>query len=168
MDWKLVRELLDKYYAGTITVDEEIVLERHLNDSNVPEEVLADAQVFLACREIGLEEQGKTLDWDKVVDDLDLDQNNRTITLHRGHWLSVAASILLIVGISLLMRPIEKHQLPDSYSSPELAYAQSKAVLLLISQTMSQSMEPLENVKKMENSLDELKKLQAIKIVNTK
>ncbi len=51
-DYSYIRELLDKFYEGTSTSDEEIILSGFFsNTSDLPEEFKADRQVFQAMEE---------------------------------------------------------------------------------------------------------------------
>ena len=65
----------------------------------------------------------------------------------------------LLIGFYFVMRINNTYQ--DTYSDPELAYAEVKRVLMKVSGNFNEGTKELKNVKEIENGFDELNKIAA-------
>jgi hypothetical protein len=85
---------------------------------------------------------------------------------HKSRWitrLAVAATIAVLIGISgIIVLNKEWHKERDTFSDPQLAYAEAQKTLLYISQKMNQGIKPLNSVSKINAGAKPLKSLKKL------
>lgn len=88
------------------------------------------------------------------------------LQLHKTNWIpriAVAASIAVLIGISgVVVLNKEWHREKDTFSDPQLAYAEAQKTLLYVSQKMNQGMKPLNAVSKINAGAKPLKSLKKL------
>lgn len=155
MDKDKIKELLERFFNGTTTREEETLLMQYfVQEENVPKEWEAEQQMFRQLAEArhtlppvpqGLEERlGKLIDKQESED-----KEGYSITLpHRERWsgslhrwwiVGTAACLLLAGSIRLeMMQPPEEENL-----TPEMAYAETERALLLFAHTLNKGVEQM-------------------------
>lgn len=117
-----MKELLEKYYNGETTPQEEETLREWMLHGEVPEELVADRELFLQMERekekevelpVGLEQRLDSLidnEAEKEARQQDKEsarQKKHSRIRHLSFWASaVAACAVLIFGITYLMRPV--------------------------------------------------------------
>lgn len=157
--------LLEKYYDGQTTLDEENVLLRYFSESEVPEHLQPDRDLFLG---LAAEKTRETIHIDFEKDILGVIQqtesakevHNRLIP-QRLYWVSgIAASLMLIIASYFFLQSNSIH---DTYSNPQLAYNETKKILTYVSTKMNKGLDPVEEgLYSFNNSAGELGKLSKI------
>lgn len=142
--------LLDKFYRGETSLNEE----RYLNDffcqENIPSELERDRNVFLSLAGNDVPVPDK-LEWTitSLIDSLDKEEvqkpPRRTILKMRYSLVAVAASLMLLMGIGFFYQQQQKADMPaDTYNNPDEAYRATMDALQLFSENFSKGIKPME------------------------
>ncbi len=161
--------MLERFYQGDTTLEEERRMEAYFSSGNVPEEMLPDRQLFLSLRD---EEVNVP-----VPDDLDgqilaaiereekKELRGRRVTLYSLSGL--AAGLLALIAVYLFFlrddRPelVASHQ--DTYEDPMVAYQEAKQALYYVSSKLNSGTSELVHVKEVTKAtVDPLKSLSKI------
>ena len=150
MDYKKIKDLLDRYWEGETSLKEEKLLRTDFNSNQVAKELESFRPLFVYHKA----QQAKT-------STQSFEELKRKPIVHRlmPTWLTVAASILILfaVGTFYYMNDnrsdstvfAEGEMAKDTYKDPEAAYKEAKAALLLISKGLNKGMKKTkEGVKK--------------------
>ena len=117
-----IKQLLQQYFKGESSEEEEKILENYFNAGNVADELKEYAPYFSGITELS----GKIGD-NEIEDDIMnfiLENENREKTKYRWMWKTVtgiAASIIIVLGGFLFY---QQNQAPfkDTFSNPDEAY----------------------------------------------
>lgn len=168
MDLKRIKVLLEKYYSGESTLDEEIILREYFNSEAVDSDLHADKDIFL----YQLEEDAKNQDMPDISDQLwntlkGIDKKEvSNVKIYRNLYLRIAASVVIIIGSYLLIQneifnKEQEIQFSDTYDNPEIAYQQAKETLLYVSAMLNNGADHLEPIKKVSKGTEQLYKLSS-------
>jgi hypothetical protein len=157
-----IKALLQKFYEGGTTPEEELLLEGYLLNDEVDPEFSADAEYFRELRDLRLEEI-------PVPDDLESSLISRLEGIQTPSikpsrkWLytvisSAAAVMLLVSSLIFLTRKENSMEIND----PQLAYAESYEALAAISAMLNQGTSKLQGLEKMNQAVKPLKTLNSI------
>jgi hypothetical protein len=158
-DLNRIEELLEKYYRGETTTDEEKELRRFFAGGDVPRQLAAEAGLFgYYARE---REDALSGEMEERLEKMVAGSRKRIPVVgmrHRYYWLSgAAAAILILIGM-LVDRQIRENTSPqvrkDTYEDPYIAYVEAKRVLYMVSETMNKGREPLQNLEKLNAGTD--------------
>ncbi len=151
MEWKAIKNLLEKYYEGSTSSEEENILKEALRQDDLPGEFLPDREVIL-----GLEAQ-------QQVEPSEGFEARLEKTLHKAagvrpvirlpgrRMIYAAASaaaviVLLVSGYFLLRTSGMLGPTPaDTFDDPQLAWEETKSALMLVSEMLNKGTAPLEN-----------------------
>ena len=144
-----MNELLEKYWQGETTLEEEAQLREHFQQAEPPphlRHVAALFQHYEARPQLGKE-------FDRRID-AQL-KEGRVVSLWPA-LLKVAAAVMLFVAGALWLRSAYVLEEPttvpvavlpsDTYEDPEKAYEEAKQALLLVSSLMNEGTEHLSNL----------------------
>lgn len=177
MDIQKVEQLIEKYYKGETSVNEENQLVEYFNTtSDIPEHLLNEKEVFsmyamAADEEVPIE--GFMDNLEKVIDDRV--KVRRIGVRNKVYWItSVAASIAILVSSYFMFintRSSSMYEITD----PQLAYEETQKALLYVSQKLNKGTAPLsnltlinkpaeslQNLEKLDEGLDQLQKLELL------
>ena len=142
MELKDVKYLLERFYQGETTLEEESALSGYFNSSNVPNELLADKETFGAMTQLS----GESIPSPEFSKKLEAQIESgfsepKTIWLNtKTRWLvGIAASVLLLVSIYITNTHNTENWKKDTYSDPDLAYQETLKVLNFVSSTMNRN-----------------------------
>jgi hypothetical protein len=164
MDKNQIHQLLAKYFEGNTTLDEERVLLDFFSALQDEEAELRPLKkqfdLFRTGREFSLDAtnlESKILEGIKEYEmQIRPAAKKRNITRYL-----LAASIIGIIAISgIVFFKAGNNRLKDTYSDPQLAYAETQKALLFVSQKMNQGMKPLANITKITSGSGQLKNLE--------
>ena len=171
MDLKKAEVLVEKYYNGETSPEEELQLREFFRTAeNVPEHLMPDKELFSLYSKAADEEvpvDGFMKNLERVIDS----QSVTSLSARKSvmYWISgIAAGIALLLTSYFLLvnNPFtddRRQALKDTYENPQLAYEETQKVLLYISQKMNKGTAPLSNVSKLNKpvqSIQNLKKLE--------
>ncbi len=168
MDLKRIKVLLEKYYSGESTLDEENILREYFNSKDVDSELMADKDVFL----YQMQENAKSDEipdisdqiWDNIKDS---DSKKVHILKPKSYlFLRIAASIVVVLGSYFLLKNDifnkgQEIQFTDTYENPELAYQQAKETLMYVSAMLNNGTDHLEPIHKVNEGTEQLHKLSS-------
>ena len=165
-----IRKILDRFYLGETTLEEERKLHDYFSSNTVPEEFIRDKELFLAM------DSGN--DSVEVPDNLNqkiiaaIDKEERSTT--RTRRISVfslsglAAGLLVMIAVYLFyirtdtQAVLASQEMNDTYEDPEEAYEEAKRALAYVSTKLNNGTSELEHVKKVSKTADPLKSLSKI------
>ena len=158
MEYSEVKNLLEKYWAGETSVEEEMLLADYMSGEKVHPEFVEFKPLFSYYNEVkGLHVQE---DFDEKILALiqETDQKKNTVRKFNFSWVRVAAIFLLAVGLgTFVYHSTSKHQgtntpevaqssstvdndpeqIKDTYSSPEEARKGVEQALAILSSKMN-------------------------------
>ena len=169
MNLKKIRALLEKFYNGESTLNEEKILREFFSNEPVDSEFIADKDIFLyQVREnedlIRIPDISNEI-WNSLsnADDYKIKANNSLSYI----YLRIAASIIILIGSFFLLKnqvfnKKQDIQFADTFDNPEIAYQQAKEALLYVSEVLNTGAEHLDPIAKMDKGTQELNKLSYI------
>ncbi len=145
-----IKELLEKFYRGETSRDEEYRLMQFFRQENVPSELEADRKVLLSLvgDEIKIPD-GMEQKLESLIGTLGAKEAQKpvrkTVRL-RYALVSIAATLLLLIGVGILYQQHQKKQdlFADTYKNPDEAYQATMQALEVFSENFSKGVEPLE------------------------
>lgn len=166
-----IRKMLDRFYLGETTLEEEKKLYDYFSSHTVPEEFIPDKELFLS---IGTGDQTVVVPDDlnqKIIDSID--QVERKVT--RTRRISVfslsglAAGLLVMIAVYLFYIRTEKplllvsNEMADTYENPLDAYEEAKRTMAYVSAKLNNGTNELDHVKqRVSKTSDPLKSLSKI------
>jgi len=164
METGKLKILLEKYFEGRTTLtEEETLLDYFSGATGDAPEWNSYKQYFASLKET----RNLSLLTPAFEKRLDMLIDNQAIPLRAKRFpvlrLAAAASIALILGISsflLIRSQLQRDR--DTFSDPQLAYAEAQKTLLYISEKMNRGIEPLTNVSKISAGTEQLKNLDKL------
>ncbi len=161
MKQEQVQKLLEKFYNGETTLEEEKKLRDYFLAGEVPEALAADREYFLAMAGYHSKKSSSSLttSLESLVDTYTPEARIRRLPVKPAlAWsLSVAASLLILAGVYItLMRQAPK----DTYSDPQLAYRETQRVLLYVSQQFNKGTGQLVRLDKIQKPVQEMNRIQ--------
>lgn len=129
-----IRRLVEKFYDGLSTPEEEAILKEFFLHNEVDDEWKADQQLF---RALSLEEVSVPMDVSERLMQT-IDQLERPIqSIKRYSWpyriAGAAAVVLLCIGLFYLTPRSEQTQMADTYDDPVEAAMAAEEVLAFMS-----------------------------------
>jgi hypothetical protein len=164
MTTKEAKDLLQLYFEGETSLEDERSLEEYFRSGVVAEELKEYAEFFGGISELATV-AGEATIGDDVMDYI-LENENREKTKYRGMWrmvTGIAASVIIILGGILLY---EQQQKPfeDTFDDPDRAYAYASQTLEFMSSKYNKGLAELSNFGTLETATKPLEK--GIKPVN--
>jgi len=153
MKWSVLKELLEKYYAGTSSEDEEKQLRLLLEHEDLPSEF--DEDRILITGLYGKEkipEPSSNLNG-KIMSAIDDSEKNIKIIPGKRRLysiISVAASVVIIISLWFLLQ--DTTQFKDTYTDPQLAYNEAVEVLYRVSSNLNKGRDQLEELSLIEQT----------------
>ncbi|HUX97682.1 MAG TPA: hypothetical protein VMV47_18260 [Bacteroidales bacterium] len=142
--------LLDKYYKGETSDEEETLLKKVFSEASVPPELESEKEIFnfyVSEGEVPLPSQGFENRIIASIDDLERDKELK----HRRRILysaiSSAAALLLLIGSYFFF--IQKSDQVDTFSDPAVAYAETMKILMDVSSRLNKGTSKLTPIGKL-------------------
>ena len=165
-----IRVLLERFYSGETTLEEEKRLEQYFRETTVPEEMLPDKELFLSMEsnpvdvEIPDDLNSKIL---QAIDKVDKKEiKTRRISLFSLSGL--AAGLLVMISVYLFFlkdKPdglLSNNNMKDTYEDPMDAYEEVKKTLAYVSDKFNTGTDELKHVQKVNKSVYNLQPLTFI------
>jgi hypothetical protein len=152
---KDIRLMLEKFYRGDTTLEEERRLQQYFASTAVPEEMIPDKELFEAFDD-GSDSVEVPDDLnDKILNSIDLmdrkETRTRRITMYSLSGLAAGLLVLIAVYLFFLRddtRPlIASNEMVDTYEDPIKAYEEAKKTLVYVSNKLNTGTSELEQVK---------------------
>jgi len=138
---KKVRKVLERFYQGETTLEEERWLQDYLSSTTVPEELLADQELFKAFEGRGdsiiVPDDLKT----RISDSIDREEKRlfRTRRISLYSFSGLAAGLLALIAVYVFFLRTDEpvllsaNQGIDTYADPMDAYNEAKKTLVYVS-----------------------------------
>ncbi|NMC37300.1 MAG: hypothetical protein GYA41_03135 [Bacteroidales bacterium] len=150
-----VKKLLEKYYTGDSSVDEELILKEFFSREEVHGDLEAERDIFCYF----LQSSGMPLPSGGFTDRIIAAVDNEDIRLKRSGKLrifrivtGIAASLLIIAGSYLYFN--YRNDQSDTYSDPELAYNEAIKILIDVSARLNRGTMELGKIGRMQDAID--------------
>ena len=145
-----LNRLLEKFYDGETTREEELKLERFFSSEPIPAHLQVDRELFLSMKkhdsqiEVPQELSGMLSD---LIDRCET-EDAQTLSAPKGfsirfkaftqqfRFYSAAASILILLGLSLTLFKMNDTRPRDTFSDPMEAYLETQRILSYVSKNM--------------------------------
>jgi hypothetical protein len=175
---KRIRVLLQQYYQGKTTIEEEDLLAQYFATADIPNDLLPDRELF--APQVGISQEFQLELENDIVKAIEREKSeakgkSARIVRLVATW-AAAASVVIVLGVTwLLTGNSAKDMYVDTYDDPYLALQETQRVLALVGSKISmaqaemQSLEMLqlpnqmlEPVNKLSKNLKHLEKIKTI------
>lgn len=164
-----IRKLLDRFYTGETTLEEEQILQDYFSSTSIPEELMPDRDLI---RTLGTSDSVAVPEDlnQKILDVID-QQEKKVVRTRRISVFSLsglAAGLLVVIALYMgyfrADRPgMLAHQMTDTYENPQDAYEEARRTLAFVSAKLNTGTSGLEHVKQVSKTTsDPLKSLSKI------
>jgi len=148
-------KLLERYYGGETSEDEELALKLFFQGNIIPQEYKTEKELFTNYLLQGaVPEPSEGLE-KRIIDRIDdFEKNRKTLTLRKIilYSLSTAAGLIIVAATYFFLDSNREPE--DTFSDPKIAYAETMKILLKVSDKLNQgnqALEPLGKITKMKN-----------------
>ncbi len=155
MDQSNINNIIDKFWLGESTLEEEAILRAYFNSDTIE----SIHQPFQAYFNFIKSERNIQFDKELSLPGTTVQPAAKIIKLRSMRkWIGVAASILILVGFFWILNLQDnKTTQLDTYENPELALEQAKEALFFLSNKMDKSAQ---------STAEQIKQLEKLSIFN--
>lgn len=138
MELHNIKELLQKYFEGETSIQEEKKLKSYFTSKNIAPELMQYQYMFGYFSE---EQQTET------QKEFVLKQKNTK------KWLWMVASVLIVagIGLTLLKQPKNSENL-GTFDNPEIAFEETQKALQLVAENLNRGKQKIEYIQEYENT----------------
>lgn len=163
MNLQEIEELIGKYERAETSLEEEKQLRTFFRENEVPAHLRTYKEIFSGY-DMQAEDKFLSQEFDKKILTLISEEKKETSKLPFRRNLytlfAIAAGIIILFGIYFRFGN-SRSTLKDTYDDPQLAYTETRKVLLKVSSTMNAGLSELNKVSEFNNGLTELNNLSA-------
>jgi hypothetical protein len=149
MNAEELKRLIEKYYSGESTAEEEKTLRDYFTQNDVPDGYEAEKMIFSYYRKTANMVE-PSIDFEsRILAGIDASENTGVSWKFRKFLLpllTAAAGILLLAGSYFFF--VSRHASGDTFSDPDLAYAETLKILRDVSAQLNYGSQVLEPVGK--------------------
>jgi hypothetical protein len=148
-----LKKLIEKYYNGESTEDEEITLRDYFRQNDITEGYESEKIIFSYYTETEVFPEPKQGFEERIMAKIDNYENKieqRKINKYLLPIISTAAGLLIMAGSYFFFH--NRSEAQDTFSDPKLAYAETMKVLLEVSSQLNHGtmgLEPVSKINKM-------------------
>ena len=163
MESQEINDLLEKYWTGETTLDEEARLRRYFQEQEPPAHLRPVAALFQHYQA----PPRLSDDFDAQLE-VQLAKEEAPVVPMTSRWLKVAAAVVILLAGTLWLKYHYVADTPtaapvavvttDTYEDPERAYEEAKQALLLVSSLMNEGTEHLTNLEEFDEAQQAVKK----------
>jgi hypothetical protein len=147
MNTKELNRLLEKYYSGESTGEEERDLKVFFNGNDIPEGYEAEKALFGYFMAVSEVQEPSSAFEARILTGIDGSEKNTRSRRHRRFVftaLGTAAGILMLAGSYFFF--VNRSEPRDTFSDPKLAYAETMKILMDVSSQLNRGTMALEPV----------------------
>ena len=166
MEPNTIKQLLEKYYEGTTSIEEEQLLKDFFRYRPVPAELEADKELFLYTSleaktlPVNSQLEQRLTDW---IDQQDVKTNKKIRKVWVYRVAGIAALFAVIITCYLTYsHPKNNVVTKDTYQDPKVAYAEAKRALLYVSQQLNKGTAPLGQMSKLNTGMNRLSTVSSL------
>ena len=160
-----IERLLEKYYNGETSLEEERRLKDFFTGGEVPARFLAEKAQFAWLMEAGATGLDDQKFEGRVLSRVGAGDGLLGRIMERKSWfyttVGMAATILILLAIFIRFEPFPK-KIQDTYSDPQVAYQEAKKVLFFVSRHLNRGTEKLQPIKTYDEGVRELENIRAL------
>lgn len=145
-----INKLLEKYYDGESSEEEELILRRFFDNEYTAGDFEAEKDIFRFYSEQAEVPEPSVGFEQRIISAIDSNEESRFRRLPYRIFVysGIAAGLLLLIGTYFFF--IHESEPADTFSSPEIAYAETVKILYNVSSKWNRGTEPLEIVEKVD------------------
>jgi hypothetical protein len=158
MELKEIKQILQLYFNGESTLEDEKRLEAYFNAGDVADELKEYAGFFGGISELAGKADDPTIE-DDIMDYI-LENEHQEKTRYRSMWkivTGIAAAIIIVLGGFLFYQQQQQQPFKDTFDDPDVAYAYAKQTMQYVSGKYSQGLAELSNFEKLQAATKPLK-----------
>jgi hypothetical protein len=156
MKEELLKKLLEKYYNGDTSVEEELILKEYFSGDEIFPGYEAEKEVFRlysASDEIPVPDDKLEARIKASIDRIDTHKSEQAPAIRRYPIFSIAAGLLILIASYFMLK---QHSGPrDTFSDPRLAYAETMKILNEVSIKLNKgtaALQPLTKISRTANT----------------
>lgn len=167
MEREQIKTLLEKYWEGETTLQEEEVLKHYFARSDVPEELRQEASFF---QYLDLQKDKVALEDDEILDMLRNEpqqKKNNHFRLYIENMAKVAAAILIVAVAVFFVHEDYKSRkeqmdpvLSDTFEDPQKAFEETKKALMLVSRQFNKGHKHAAKIGAFDDATDKIQDLE--------
>lgn len=166
MELNQIKQLLEKYYDGNTSLEEEQLLKDYFRYRPVPAELETDKELFLYTSS-----ETKTVLMNSSLEqrlESWIDQQEpQKKTFRLNPWIyriaGVAAVFAVVITIYITSKPSKiELSMKDTYKDPQVAYAEAKKALMYVSQQLNRGTAPLGQMDKLNKGMRRLSTVSSL------
>jgi len=153
MNTEEVYSLLEKYYDGRCSDEEEQILRMYFRDADVPDELEAEKEIFGYYNSTCVVPQPSNGFEERIIRSLNKPDSRIKALRNRKYiyaLLSSAATLLLLFGSWFFF--VRKTEPNDTFRDPALAYNETMKILFDVSSRLNTGMNAMEPARKARNT----------------
>jgi len=148
-----IRKLLERFYLGETSLEEEKMLQDYFSSSSIPEELLPDRDLFRSMRNAAESVAVPEGLNQKILNVIDLQERKvvRTRRISVFSLSGLAAGLLIFIALyagyfKADSRTAMAQEMTDTYENPQDAYEEAKRTLAYVSAKLNTGTSELEHV----------------------
>lgn len=161
MDSERIEGLLEKYWRGETSLEEEAQLHQYFRQTPAPDALKEAAMLF---RYFGNEKNKRLTDASfdaSVIKKVRYPSKGRIATLVFNTMRIAAGIIVLVLAVWLVRMELRKSvpdEMADTYDDPKMAFEETKKALMMISRSFSTAEEQAKKINLFNEAQQDLKK----------
>jgi len=147
MNTEEIKNLLERYYNAECSEEEEMILRKFFREEDVPEELLEEKEIFNYYSSSGTVPEPSAGFEERIISAIDKADTATLTSGRRKLWLSIAsiaAGLLILTGTYFFFS--NRSENIDTFSDPDIAYAEAMKILYNVSVRMNRGTRALETV----------------------
>jgi hypothetical protein len=152
MNSEEIKLLLEKYYDGETTSEEETFLKNYFSRSDISEELSDEKEIFRYYMQSSSVPEPSSGFENRIISALD-SLDKKSISLKRRRLFviltGIAAGMLILAGSYFFF--IHKSEPPETYSDPQIAYAETMKILYNVSSRLNHGTKALDKISTMQD-----------------
>jgi hypothetical protein len=152
MNTEEIKRLLEKYYNAECSEEEEMILRKFFIEEDVPEELREEKEILNYYSVSSTVPEPSDGFEERIISAIDNAETVFTTTSRRKLWLSItsiAAGLLILAGSYFFF--INRSENTDTFSDPDIAYAEAMKILYNVSARLNRGTKALETVAMMQD-----------------
>lgn len=167
METRQIRHLLEKYFEGNTSLEEERILALYFHGDQIAEEFARERLLFRELHDMK-QEMNPDLQFTDLIDKAIKGQSMKSRRhILPAYFIRIAAGFLVLVALSVafwLFRgtqdvPTTTPALADTYTDPQKAYEETKRALMLVSARLNQGKSQLSHLSHFNQGMQQLNSL---------
>jgi hypothetical protein len=152
MNTEEIKKLLEKYYNAECSEEEEMILRKFFMEEDVPEELREEKEILNYYSVSAIFPEPSDGFEERIISAVDKAESAYTTAGRRKLYISIAsiaAGLLILAGSYFFF--ISRSENTDTFSDPDIAYAEAMKILCNVSARLNRGTRALENVAMMQD-----------------